>query len=55
MNLRQLEIIRAVIRCQTTSAAAIELKMSQPAVSSALKQIESQLGFPLFERVNTKM
>jgi DNA-binding transcriptional LysR family regulator len=55
MNLRQLEIIRAVIRCQTTSAAAIELKMSQPAVSSALKQIESQLGFPLFERVNNRL
>lgn len=55
MKLRQLEILRALIRCQTTTAAAEELGMSQPAVSNAIRQIEAQLGFPLFERVNNRL
>ncbi|HWX49546.1 MAG TPA: LysR family transcriptional regulator [Roseomonas sp.] len=55
MTLRQLEILRAVIRGQTTMAAAKLLAMSQPAVSSAIRQIEGQLGFPLFERVNNRL
>ncbi|GGF55325.1 transcriptional regulator [Azorhizobium oxalatiphilum] len=55
MNLRQLEIFRAVMRCQTTMGAAATLSMSQPAVSNALKQMESQIGFPLFERINNRL
>lgn len=55
MTLRQLEILRAVLRFQTTMAAARVLGMSQPAVSAALKQMESQLGFALFERVNNRL
>lgn len=55
MTLRQLEILRAVIRHQTTMAAARLLGMSQPAVSNAVKQLEAQLGFPLFERVNNRL
>ena len=52
MNLRQLEILRAVIRHRTTVAAADELALSQPAISNALKAMEAQAGFALFERVN---
>jgi DNA-binding transcriptional LysR family regulator len=55
LTLRQLEILRATIRCQTTMAAARELGMSQPAVSSAIRHMEGQLGFPLFERVNNRL
>lgn len=55
MTLRQLEILRAVIRLQTTMAAARHLGMSQPAVSNAIRQIEAQLGFPLFERANNRL
>ncbi|WP_174242021.1 LysR family transcriptional regulator [Teichococcus oryzae] len=55
MTLRQLEILRAVIRGQTTMAAAGLLGMSQPAVSNAIRQIEIQLGFPLFERINNRL
>lgn len=55
MNLRQLEILRAVIRAETTTAAAALLGMSQPAVSSAIRHMETQLGFPLFERVNNRL
>jgi DNA-binding transcriptional LysR family regulator len=36
-------------------AAARALSMSQPAVSNAIKQIEGQIGFALFERVNNRL
>ena len=55
MNLRQLELIRALIRCGTTVGAARDLGLSQPAVSNALKSLESQLGFALFDRVNNRL
>lgn len=55
MNLRQLELLRAVIRCETTVGAARELGLSQPAVSNAIKHLEGQLGFPLFERINNRL
>jgi DNA-binding transcriptional LysR family regulator len=55
MRLRQLEILRAVIRFETTMAAARSLGMSQPAVSNAIRLMESQLGFPLFERINNRL
>lgn len=55
MTLRQIEILRALMRLGTTMSAARALGMSQPAVSNALKQMEAQLGFPLFERVNNRL
>ncbi len=55
LNLRQLEIFREVIRCQTTVGAAEALAISQPAVSNAIRQIESQLGIPLFDRVGNRL
>jgi DNA-binding transcriptional LysR family regulator len=55
MNLRQLEILRAVMRCGTTVDAARELAMSQPAVSNAVKHAESQLGFGLFDRQSNRL
>lgn len=55
MNLRQLEILRAVMRCGTTVDAARELGMSQPAVSNAVKHAESQLGFALFDRQSNRL
>ncbi|MFI5015962.1 MAG: LysR family transcriptional regulator [Hyphomicrobiales bacterium] len=55
MTLRQLEILRAIIRYRTTIAAARQLGLSQPAVSNALKAMEAQAGFPLFERINNRL
>jgi DNA-binding transcriptional LysR family regulator len=55
MNLRQLEILRAVMRTRSTVAAAQDLGMSQPAVSNAIKHAETSLGFLLFDRVNKRM
>jgi DNA-binding transcriptional LysR family regulator len=55
MNLRQLEILRALVRHRTTVAAAEDLALSQPAVSNALKIMESQVGFALFRRINNRL
>lgn len=55
MKLRQIEILRAVVRFHTTVAAAHELGLSQPAVSNAIKAMEAQLGFALFERINNRL
>lgn len=55
MKLRQIELLRTVMNCQTTVKAGRELGMSQPAVSNAIKHLESQLGFSLFERVNNRL
>src|SRR5271166_4688206 len=55
MTLRQLEILRALIRHRTTVAAAADLALSQPAVSNALKIMEAQAGFVLFHRVNNRL
>lgn len=55
MTLRQLEILRALIRYRTTVAAAQELALSQPAISNALKTMEAQAGFALFHRLNNRL
>lgn len=55
MNLRQVEIFCAVMRCRTIVAAAHELGVSQPAISVALKHMEAQLGLKLFERVGNRL
>lgn len=55
MNLRQIEILRAIIRHNTTVAAARVLGLSQPAISNALKAMEEQTGFALFQRVNNRI
>lgn len=52
LNLRMLEVFGAVMRNLTTVAAAEELGISQPAVSNAVKGLEKQLGFSLFERTS---
>lgn len=50
MNIRQLEIFRAVITAGTTSGAALALGVSQPAVSRMISHTEKTLGLRLFER-----
>ena len=55
MNLRQLEIFRAVMLTGTTVDAAGVLLISQPAVSNAILHLEDQLGFNLFERVKGRL
>ncbi|NML11723.1 LysR family transcriptional regulator [Sphingobium sp. AR-3-1] len=55
MNLRQLEILHAIITYNTTVAAAKALGMSQPAISNALRRIEDMVGFQLFLRENNRI
>ncbi len=55
MNLRQLEIFCTVMRTGTTIAASFDLGLSQPAVSNAIKHLESTLGFSLFDRVGSRL
>jgi DNA-binding transcriptional LysR family regulator len=55
LSLRFLEVFGAVMLHRTTVGAAEELGVSQPAVSLAIKQLEKQLDFPLFERRNQRL
>jgi DNA-binding transcriptional LysR family regulator len=50
LTLRQIEYAAAVARHGGVSAAASHLNISQPALSVALAQLETQLGRPLFLR-----
>ncbi len=51
VNLHQLEIFLAVARCRHFSKAATELDLTQSAVSMQIKQLEQELGVPLFDRL----
>lgn len=53
MNLtfKQLSVICAVARHQKFTMAAKALHLTQPGVSTHIKQIEATIGFPLFRRV----
>lgn len=55
LSLRLLEIFGTLMLHRTTVDTATELGMSQPAVSLAIKELEKQLGFTLFERVKKRL
>jgi DNA-binding transcriptional LysR family regulator len=55
LTLRQLQILDAVARCGSFSRASVELHLSQPAVSMQIKQLEGQLGLPLFEHIGKRI
>ena len=50
MNSRQIEIFHTVMKTRTATEAAKKLGITQPAVTAAIKQLESSLGFNLFHR-----
>lgn len=50
MNLRQLAYFRAVVEHRSLAAAADVLRIAQPNLSTAIKQLESEWGVSLFER-----
>lgn len=50
MTLTQLEAFLASVRTGTFTAAADELRMSQPAISDLVRRLEEELGTPLFAR-----
>ena len=55
VTLRHLRTFEAVARCQSISRAAVELHLTQPAVSMQMKQLEEQIGVPLVEQVGKRM
>lgn len=55
MNVRHIEIFRAIMRGGTLTAAGASLGISQPAVSKLLAQLEDRLGCALFERIGGRL
>lgn len=55
LSLRQLMVFREVMRCGSVSGAAKSLHRSQPALSAMLANMESELGFELFERRGNRL
>ncbi len=55
VNLELYKVFYAVAKCGSLTKAAEELYISQPAVSQAIKQLESQLGGQLFIRTHRGM
>jgi len=54
-TLRQLKIFEAVARRLSFSRAAEELHLTQPAVSTQVKQLAARAGLPLFEQLGKKI
>lgn len=55
INLRGLESFREIMRMGSATAAARQLDLSQPAVSRLIAQLESELGFKVFDRVKGRL
>ena len=51
VNLELYKVFYTVAKCGSLTKAAEELYITQPAVSQAIKQLETQLGMPLFNRM----
>src|SRR5215208_5375680 len=50
INQRQVEAFRAVMIAGTVTTAAAALRISQPAVSRLIRDLETRIGVALFER-----
>lgn len=55
MNLRQIEVFRAIMATGSVSNAARLLHVSVPAISRLLSHTEIQLNFPLFIRIKGRL
>jgi DNA-binding transcriptional LysR family regulator len=55
MNLRHLEVLRAVVETGTATGAAQRVRLTQSAVSRAISVLEQEIGFRLFDRVRQRL
>ena len=55
VSLRQLRVFAAVARHSSFARAAEELSLSPPAVSMQIKELEAEIGLPLFDRTSRKV
>lgn len=54
VTLRQLRVFMAAARYMNFSRAAEELHLTQPAVSTQIKELSAGVGLPLFERIGRR-
>ena len=50
MNMKHIQYVLTVLREGSITAASKKLYVSQPALSQTIKQIEQDLGAPIFDR-----
>lgn len=55
MELYQLEYLVAIYEHKTILKASEQLHVSQPSITKAIKKLEDELGFPLFERNKNRL
>ena len=55
ITLRQLRVFQAVVDHMSFTKAAVELHLTQPAVSIQIKQLEQNIGLALFEQIGKKI
>src|SRR5690554_3829321 len=55
LNVRHLEIFRAVVKSGTVTGAGLALHISQPAVTKALRLLEQELDLTLFHRLGGRL
>ncbi|ARQ13842.1 LysR family transcriptional regulator protein (plasmid) [Rhizobium etli] len=55
VKIRQLQILREVMRAGSERLAAQMLRITQPAVSQNIRQLEEAVGFALFRRENNRL
>ncbi len=55
MTIRAFQIFRTVCETESVTAAAERLGVSQPAVSAAVKELETAYGVSLFDRMNRRI
>ncbi|MCC6385967.1 MAG: LysR family transcriptional regulator [Dehalococcoidia bacterium] len=55
MDLRQIQLVRAVVRAGSVTRAAEQELVAQPAVSKRIRALERELGVDLFHRVGRRV
>ncbi|MCI8511622.1 MAG: LysR family transcriptional regulator [Lachnospiraceae bacterium] len=53
MDMKQIEQVIAILQAGSFNRAAQALYISQPNLSYSIKSLESELGYPIFERIST--